>query len=80
MMVVVGRGDFTWGGWLAGLVLWYWAGPWVGVLPRQLAHHFQQSLVLLLELLVFIFDVIKVLQKTKCRQLHVSSVWAMWDA
>lgn len=31
------------------------------LLPRQLAHHFQESLVLLLELLVLVFNVIQVL-------------------
>lgn len=38
--------------------------PFCGaVLPRQLTHHFQQSLVLLFELLILIFNVIQVLQK-----------------
>lgn len=33
------------------------------VLPRQLSHHFQKSLVLLFELLVLVLDVIQVLEK-----------------
>lgn len=33
------------------------------VLPRQLSHHFQKSLVLLFELLVLVLDVIQVLKK-----------------
>lgn len=40
------------------------SGPSAAVLPRQLAHHLQQSLVLLFELLVLILDVIQVLQHT----------------
>lgn len=46
------------------------AGLFVLVLPRQLTHHFQQSLVLLFELLVLIFNVIQVLRKGQNRQLR----------
>lgn len=46
----------------------------VAVLPRQLTHHFQQSLVLLFELLVLVFDVIQVLRKKgHIRQLRVQT-------
>lgn len=38
------------------------------VLPRQLTHHFQQSLVLLFELFVLVFDVIEVLRGGRKRQ------------
>lgn len=38
------------------------------VLPRQLTHHFQQSLVLLFELLVLVLDIVQVLREEQNRQ------------
>lgn len=38
-------------------------GRWGDVLPRQLTHHLQQGLVLLLQLLVLVLDVVQVLEK-----------------
>lgn len=40
-------------------------GRSVLVLPRQLTHHFEQSFVLLFELLVLVLDVVQVLQRAQ---------------
>lgn len=43
-----------------------WGVGWsVLVLPRQLTHHFEQSFVLLFELLVLVLNVVQVLQRAQ---------------
>lgn len=58
-----------------GWVVCVWPGPYTAVLPRQLTHHLQQSLVLLFELLILIFNVIQVLQEGKTNILGVITFW-----